>query len=370
MRADIKIPAPRRLELLDSVRFLAVMMVMMFHYTFNGIVNGKITSIGQESWLVEFTKYGYLGVELFFMISGYVIFFSAQSGSASKFAVSRALRLYPAYWFAVFFTSFFAFFWGGELMSVTPMMVLVNLTMLQSFLGVSDVDGAYWTLVYEIKFYAAIFVVLLIGAQKHLRKILVCWPILFCISLLLDQEERTYAGGYYYYFCAGALFAVLKDRFDWRVMVILLVNFVLCITSSSGKAAELTLAKSSAYSGAVIGMLVSSFFVLFVLQNFKSMQEVSIPYSKILGSLTYPIYLVHAHFGYILLNKFANEANKFLIYPLVIVVVLAVAYAINRFIEVRFAVFWRGIFNSTLGRLTEAVQAKVKGALHRKRPPL
>ncbi len=311
MHADVKIPTSKRLELLDSVRFLAVLMVMMFHYTFNGIVNGKITSIGQEIWVIDFTKYGYLGVELFFMISGYVIFFSAQSGSASKFAVSRAVRLFPAYWFAVLFTSLFAIGWGGELMSVTPMMVLANLTMLQSFLGVNDVDGVYWTLAYEIRFYVAVFVVLLVGWQKHLRKIFMCWPILFCIALFLGQNHRTYAGGYYYYFCAGALFAVLKERFDWRVVVSLLITFVLCITYSSGKAAELTLAKGSAYSAAVIGILVSSFFFLFVLQNAKAIQQARIPHSKIFGSLTYPIYLVHAHFGYIFLNQFASDANKF-----------------------------------------------------------
>jgi peptidoglycan/LPS O-acetylase OafA/YrhL len=360
VHADAKILTSKRLELLDSVRFLAVLMVMMFHYTFNGIVNGKVTSIGQESWVVDFTKYGYLGVELFFMISGYVIFFSAQYGSASKFAVSRAVRLFPAYWFAVLFTSFFAIGWGSGLMSVTPVMVLANLTMLQSFFGVSDVDGAYWTLAYEIRFYAAVFVVLLVGGQKHLRKIFMCWPILFCIALFLGQDHRTYAGGYYYYFCAGALFAVLKDRFDWRVVVTLLITFVLCITYSSGKAAELTLAKGSTYNGAVIGLIVSSFFFLFVLQNAKEIQQARISHSKLLGSLTYPIYLVHAHFGYILLNQFANDGNKFFAYPLVIIVVLAIAYFINSFFEVRLAVFWRDIFYSTLGRLTDAVQEKLR----------
>lgn len=368
MQTDAKFSAPKRLELLDFVRFLAVLMVMTFHYTFNGITNGKITSVDQVSWVVEFTKYGYLGVELFCMISGYVIFFSAQSGSASKFAVSRVVRLYPAYWFAVLFTSFFAVIWGSDLMSAPPVMVLVNLTMLQSFVGVGDVDGAYWTLAHEIRFYSAVFVVLLIGWQKHLRKIFVCWPILFCIALFLGQEHRAYAGGYYYYFCAGALFAALRDRFDWRVVVSLLLTFVLCITYSSGKAAELTLAKGSAYSGAVIAWLVSSFFLLFALQNVKAIQKARIPYSKIIGSLTYPIYLVHAHFGYILLNHFANDFNKFLVYPLVVVVVLAVAYAINLFFEVRLAAFWRSFFNSTLGRLIDTVQEKVKGTIPQRYP--
>lgn len=367
MHTESKMSAPKRLELLDVVRFCAVLMVLLFHYTFNGIVNGKITSIEQLSWLVGITKYGYLGVELFFMISGYVIFFSAQSGSASKFAVSRAVRLYPAYWFAVLFTALIAGLWGGDLMTVTPLMVVVNLTMLQSFVGVPDVDGAYWTLAYEIRFYAAVFLVLLMGWQRHLRTIFLCWPILFCIALLLGQEHRPYAGGYYCYFCAGALFAVLKDSVDWRVVASLSITFFLCVTFSASKAGELTIAKGSLYSDLVIAALVTMFFVLFALQNLKALQQASIPCSKVLGALTYPIYLVHAHFGYILINQFATDQNKFLLYPLLIALVAAIAYAVNQFVEVRGAAFWRGAFAFTVGRMIDAVQKKVKSALPQQR---
>lgn len=100
----------KRLQLLDYSRFIAAIMVVLYHYTFNGIENGKISTISHDESLVFFTKYGYLGVELFFMISGYVIFKSATGRTASEFAVGRATRLYPAYWFAVLFTSCFAFF--------------------------------------------------------------------------------------------------------------------------------------------------------------------------------------------------------------------------------------------------------------------
>lgn len=363
MHTEVKRSAPKRLELLDVVRFCAVLMVLLFHYTFNGIANGKIASIGQVGGLVEITKYGYLGVELFFMISGYVIFFSAQSGSASKFAVSRAVRLYPAYWFAVLFTAFVAGFWGGDLMAVTPPMVVVNLTMLQSFVGVADVDGAYWTLAYEIRFYFAVFLVLLMGWQRNLRTIFLCWPILFVIALFLGQEHRPYAGGYYCYFCAGALFAILRDRFDWRVVASLLITFFLCVNFSAGKAVELTAAKGSLYSGLVIAILVAMFFVLFAIQNMKVLQQTSLPYSKALGALTYPIYLVHAHFGYIAINHFASDQNKFLVIPLLIAVVISIAYALHRLVEIRLAEFWRRAFALTVGRMVDVVQEKLKRAL-------
>lgn len=65
----------KRLELLDYSRFFAAIIVVAFHYTFNGINNGKIASIDYMPSVVSITKYGYIGVELFFMVSGYVIFF-------------------------------------------------------------------------------------------------------------------------------------------------------------------------------------------------------------------------------------------------------------------------------------------------------
>ncbi|HCW47481.1 MAG TPA: hypothetical protein DGH25_08930 [Erwiniaceae bacterium] len=80
----------QRVELIDYLRLIAALGVILFHYTFNGIDNGKITSITQIPELTQFTKFGYLGVELFFMISGYVIFFSAKNKSFSRFISTRA----------------------------------------------------------------------------------------------------------------------------------------------------------------------------------------------------------------------------------------------------------------------------------------
>jgi peptidoglycan/LPS O-acetylase OafA/YrhL len=87
----------KRIDLLDYARLFAAFCVLALHYTYSGITNGKVTSIGHIDSIIDITKYGYLGVEFFFMISGYVIFFSATNSSASKFIVSRAVRLYPLF---------------------------------------------------------------------------------------------------------------------------------------------------------------------------------------------------------------------------------------------------------------------------------
>jgi len=340
----------KRLELLDYGRFFSAIFVIAFHYTFNGIANGKISSISHIPSVIEITKYGYLGVELFFMISGYVIFFSARNRSAAKFAESRAIRLYPAYWFAVLFTSFIALQWGGNLMSVYPSQIIVNLSMLQSFLGVGHVDGVYWTLVYEITFYFAVFLLLFFGLQKHLHSIFIYWPVIFCVAFALDLQSLPYLGSYYYYFSAGALFAVLADKFSWRAAISLAVTYALCVNFSAGKAAQLTESKGFEYSPIIIGLIVTAFFLIFLCQNTNKAQSLKLPMSKIAGSLTYPIYLIHAHFGYMFINRFANEENKFFIYALTIFLVILVAFLMHIVIEKRFHFVWKALFHHVLNQ--------------------
>src|SRR6201987_2791882 len=45
-----------------------------------------------------FTWFGWVGVEIFFVISGFVIANSASKSSPTEFLLGRALRLYPAVW--------------------------------------------------------------------------------------------------------------------------------------------------------------------------------------------------------------------------------------------------------------------------------
>ena len=157
----------KRLQLLDYGRFAAAFSVLLYHYTFNGFRNGKISSIGPVDFITYVTHFGKIGVEFFFIISGYVIYYSAQNKTPGEFAFSRIKRLYPAFWFAVFFTSLFAFLWGrGTVMEVSAPQILANLTMVPELFGYKNVDGAYWTLVYELKFYLLVFLVLFFQGKK------------------------------------------------------------------------------------------------------------------------------------------------------------------------------------------------------------
>lgn len=343
----------KRLELLDYGRFIAAIIVVLHHYTYNGIANGKITSITHNPDIVDFTKYGYLGVEFFFMISGFVIFNSALNRSAAEFAVSRAVRLYPSYWFAVLFTATFAVYWGGELMAVYPSMVLINLSLLQNYVGAGNVDGVYWTLFYEVKFYFAVFIMLILGMQKHLTSIFLLWPFVMLFALFTNVDHYTYLGGYFSYFAAGALFAMLKDNKKNIAWLPLIIAFYLCVEFSTAKAYESNEIERSSF---VITSIIVVFFVFFLLQNTRFMQNKSLPFSRTFGALTYPVYLIHAHFGYMFISQFANENNKYWIYALTIFIVIAVSYLMHKIIEVKLAKVWKALFMNTLSPVVRLVR--------------
>lgn len=357
----------KRLELLDYARFFAALWVVLFHYSFNGIANGKITSITHIAPLIEITKYGYLGVELFFMISGYVIFFSANNRSAANFAVSRAIRLMPCYWAAVILTSVFMLVWGLGSETISPTKIFINLSMLQSFVGVGHIDGVYWTLVYEITFYFAVFIILLAGLQHYLSAIFILWPFIMLLGVFLGMSEHPYMGGYFSYFSAGTLFALYQHKKNRLILIPLLVSAYLCVTFSIAQAELMTLSKKTYFSNTLSTGILLAFFLLFFSLQMPSVKNLKLPASKFLGALTYPIYLIHAHIGYILINKFADESNKLFVYSLIIAAVIISAFGLHWIVEVKLLRVWQTLFAWLIKKPIDAIQPRA--ITHQKHTP-
>src|ERR1700686_2691801 len=110
---------------LDVLLGIAALMVLLFHYTerFHELY-------GHAPGMVLFTI-GRQGVDLFFIISGFVIFMTIEKTRRGlDFVVSRFSRLFPAYWIAVSLTFFIVHVAGLPGREVTPSAALANLSML------------------------------------------------------------------------------------------------------------------------------------------------------------------------------------------------------------------------------------------------
>lgn len=135
--------AKARLEEIDGLRGIAAMVVLVYHYLF--VYNNLY---GHSFFVPEIIRYGQYGVHLFFMVSGFVIFWTVSNSNRDlDFFWSRFSRLYPVFWVSVLLTFSIVSIAGlaGREVSFTDF--IVNLTMLHQFLSVPNVDGVYWRVI-------------------------------------------------------------------------------------------------------------------------------------------------------------------------------------------------------------------------------
>ena len=95
-------------------------------------------------------------------------------------------------------------------------------------------------------------------------------------------------------------------------------------------------------------LIVGTFFVFFGVLVSARGQRLNLFQSSLAGGLTYPLYLVHAHVGYMLLNAYATDANKYWVYPVIFTFVLLVSYLIHLVIENRMQSIWYMLFDKTV----------------------
>jgi len=345
---------------------------MCYHYLFNGINNGKIASLGPYSPAVAVAKYGYLGVDLFFLISGFVVFNSARGKTARQFAVGRAVRLFPALWVAVLLTSAITLIWGSvSSFSVTVPQVIVNFTMIPGLLGVASVDGVYWTLLVELEFYALVFIFLLIGNGHRLGQALPWWAfVMLAVSIFVPQlAEWPQLGGYCALFAAGAIIAEIHRAGITPIRMLgLAASLWATLRFVVVHARELTETKGIYHSPVVVVLVVALCFGALFAVGWSRIQALNLPGSRTAGALTYPLYLVHAHVGYMALSMFATEEDKWLVYPAVVASMLLVAYLLHRLIERPLQRQWFRFFGATVGAAVGMLESWRLLRLRRSRP--
>jgi peptidoglycan/LPS O-acetylase OafA/YrhL len=125
----MKVPVANRLQELDALRGIATMLIVFLHLTTE---NGKIKG---------FFTLGVTGVDLFFIISGFVILLTLEkTRNWQDFVVSRFSRLYPVYWASVILIGLLMFLRGTPFTS-SWIKLFANMTMFQAYFKIKDLDG-------------------------------------------------------------------------------------------------------------------------------------------------------------------------------------------------------------------------------------
>lgn len=179
-----------RVSSIDALRGVAALMVVLFH------LEGAISRTA-SGWLwapVEsIVRHGYLGVDIFFVISGFVIALSVSRGAPTigyfgRFVVRRSIRLDPPYWVAIglellLLLATQRLLPDREVVFPSGPQVAAHFLYLQELLGYGSIVTIFWTLCYEIQFYA--FYVGLTVIRAYLpRPLRAGWIVVMCLAAL------------------------------------------------------------------------------------------------------------------------------------------------------------------------------------------
>jgi len=191
-----------RFFILDSLRGIAALWVFTFHY--------KFSDGCREIWpnLHAVFKMGYLGVPMFFVISGFCISASARSvirkgDSTGDFLYRRMKRIYPPFWFSIAVVAALPFlmalissvkshilvmptaegnlnygfleysWWEWVRLSILAQVVwpVKDASSLQE--EFTSINAVYWTLAIEVQFYFVVAIVLQMSRKRFYSALLV-----------------------------------------------------------------------------------------------------------------------------------------------------------------------------------------------------
>lgn len=308
-----------RLKELDVLRGIAAINVVLFHYTAKFRLNFGHDYPQKYDWNI-----GQYGVELFFIISGFVIFMSLQGKTTiGDFAYKRFSRLYPTYWICMILTFLIVGLAQDPKIESQPAAVfLMNLTMIQGVFNVKNIDGVYWSLIPELFFYISMGLLFQLGWLSKVRTIALIWLSLMIWNSLFKLPFGAYFLNLQYgmFFMAGILFYQLKfAKGDWHEHLLIACCFLAAVLEHPG----MTLF----YVFVVIFLL----FYLFVYNQLKILTWRPFIF---LGYISYPLYLLHQNIGFVWMRRMGRYIpNEYLLIVITIVLIVTIAWLVTRFLE-------------------------------------
>lgn len=305
----------QRITELDGLRGIAAISVVLYHYTsrFGEKFGSNLTS---SIWEFEYGRYG---VDLFFIISGFVIFMTIEKlKDPEDFIYKRFIRLYPTFWFCMLLTFFLMKYFGPELLKRSTEELLVNISMVPSLFGVRAVDGVYWSLLIELCFYGCMLMLLLLQLIPKIKYVGLAFLLFYFAACLWHKFHRElYYGSL---FLTGiSFYKIWNGNKSW----IWHLNILFCLALSL-------------FSQQRIDFIATALFcTLLYLFVYRQARFLRFPPLVFIGEISYALYLIHQHIGYTLQLWLIGEGitNYFLLLLWPVFVVVLLAYLITTWLE-------------------------------------
>jgi peptidoglycan/LPS O-acetylase OafA/YrhL len=273
---------------------MAALAVVLYHYTF-----GYSQVVGKHMpGLDLIATDGHFGVYLFFIISGFVIFMTLErSAKAADFSVSRFARLWPPYLACAALTSLLIVVLNFNPHHLTVRDALLNVLMVNKVIGNVSIDLSYWTLTYEVLFYAGAAIIFFGLKIKRIEWACLVWIGLAFLARISSFNEHHVRIGvllgvdFSHFFVLGMMiYLIYKRRTTWLTWSTAILAFSMTLFGPSYNPGAITLWQF---------MLLTAVFVVVVwLVAERRMRFLNIAPLLFLGEISYSLYLVHQIAGY------------------------------------------------------------------------
>lgn len=319
----------RRLKVLDGFRAVAILLVIGYHYFVRWTPPQSPTNLypygdsGVHVWLFQ---YGYLGVELFFIISGFVISMTLfRCRSFGHFALKRFARLFPTMLLCSTLTFVVVSLLPQHAFDPKVRDFLPSITFTEPLIWTklfgSDfkaMDGSYWSLFVEVKFYLWVGIVYFAaGPQRFFRATAWLFGALVCASSLMQalQLPHLWALDFVFalsalpWFVAGIGFYALYGDHTSSIGWLLLGEAALALPALRLDA------PASAIAPIVAMFLCYSLFLAMLLRPRWLSWLASRPIAAV-GVASYSLYLLHQDIGVALLAPTSMSLDRLTPCPL------------------------------------------------------
>ncbi|HJP63197.1 MAG TPA: acyltransferase [Mucilaginibacter sp.] len=262
-----------RIKHIDALRGIAAIIITFFHLSGSSGLSMNFASYG---------KYGYLGVEIFFVISGFILPYSMHKtgydiDNFGRFILKRIIRIYPAYLVAILVGIALPLLTGRVVVSMSA--ILSHVLFLNSILGLDWISPVFWTLAIEFQFYILIGLLYKYISHSNSESLMLI-GIVTGSSFFL--KNASYIFYWFPFFSLGILIynrkftSTPKDIF-WvtAAMLLAIITYVFGLPE--------TIAAGFAF-----------LFIVFIkMENTTRLNKVMLGF----GTISYPLYLVHWEVG-------------------------------------------------------------------------
>lgn len=262
-----------RIANIDILRGIAAISVTIFHLTGSSGLSTSIKEIG---------KYGYLGVEIFFVISGYILPYSMQKMNYHqkyffKLLLKRIVRIDPPYLVIILITLLLIYITKRSIPSYIS--IFTHLGYLNGILNLEWISPTFWTLALEFQFYILIGLFYRIFIEKSIFLSLLTMVSILLLSFIVPSSFLPHHFGF---FAMG----ILLFRFQIGkipTLIFWLANLILVLFIS--------------YNNGLFESIIAFLTVIFILY-FPDSKNILLKKCLLwLGMISYSLYLVHWEIG-------------------------------------------------------------------------